>query len=131
MMQSSRLISPSSSRKTNSNEVSKRFLKPRDSSWRSTHSTALQYLSLLGNKFRLYLSALGNISVYVFVIFITLSVFNVFQEFNLSIYKVVRTPASPPNAARPRKQVPKIIRYHQRFEWEDTEKNLKRFICSK
>ena len=39
---------------------------------------ALNYLSMVGEKFRFYISALGNISVYGFMIFITLSVFNDF-----------------------------------------------------
>ena len=38
--------------------------------------SALNYMCLLGKKFRFYVWALGNISVFGFMIFITLSVFN-------------------------------------------------------
>ena len=38
--------------------------------------SALNCMCLLGKKFRFYVSALGNISVFGFMIFITLSVFN-------------------------------------------------------
>ena len=40
---------------------------------------AVNYLFLLGKKFRLYVSDLGNISVHGLVMFITLIVFNDFQ----------------------------------------------------
>ena len=77
---------------------------------------ALNYLSLLGKKFRFYLPALGNILLSDLLIFVTLSVFNDFKEFNLSRYKAVRSPVCLRNAAHPRIPVPNIIRYHQRFE---------------
>ena len=41
--------------------------------------SALNFLSLLGKKFRFYVSAFGNIKVYGLMIFITLSFFNDFQ----------------------------------------------------
>ena len=77
---------------------------------------AANYLSLLGKKFRLYVSDLGNISVHGLVIFITLTVFNDFQQLNLSRYKTVRSPFFSRNPGRPQGPVQKIIRHHQRFE---------------
>ena len=44
---------------------------------RVLHSV-LNFLSLLGKKFRFHATALGNISVYKFILFITLSFFNDF-----------------------------------------------------
>ena len=41
--------------------------------------SALNFLSLLGKKFRFYVSAFGNIFVFGLMIFITLSFFNIFQ----------------------------------------------------
>ena len=60
-------------RKKNSNKVSGRIFEHRALPLRITHRTEL-YLSLVGKKCRFFLSVLGNISVYVLVILITLSV---------------------------------------------------------
>ena len=55
-------------RKANSNAVSQRIFKHGGSSWRL--HIALKYLSMLGKKFRFYISDLGNISVYGLMIYI-------------------------------------------------------------
>ena len=57
-------------RKTNSNEVSRRIFKHRESSWRITHRTEI--VSMLGMKFRYYVSDLGNILVDGLMIYITM-----------------------------------------------------------
>ena len=54
--------------KANSNEVSRRIFKHGGSSWKITHRTEI--LSMLGKKFRFYVSDLGNISVYGLVVYI-------------------------------------------------------------
>ena len=77
---------------------------------------AVNYLFLLGKKFRLYVSDLGNTSVHGLVIFIILTVFNDFQQLNLSRYKAVRSPVSPRNPGRPQGPVQMIIRHRQRIE---------------
>ena len=99
MMQLSRLILPSSFKKNQigvnfPEEFSNTVIRHREL------LIALNYLSLLGKKFRFYLPALGNISLSDLIIFVTLSVFNDFKEFNLSIYKAVRSPVCLRNAAR-------------------------------
>ena len=53
---------------------------------RITHRTEL-YLSLVGKKCRIFLSALGNISVYAVVILITLSVLMIFSNFTFPVTK--------------------------------------------
>ena len=78
--------------------------------------SALNHLSLLGKKFRFYLSALENISVYVLIISNTLSVFNEFQLLNLPRHKAVRNPGCPRNPVRQRSPIPKITRHHHRLE---------------
>ena len=62
--------------KRNLNEVFRRIFKHRGSFWRNTQRTQLP--DLLGKKFHFHVSALGNISVYSLMIFITLSFFNDF-----------------------------------------------------
>ena len=69
---------------------------------------ALKYMSMLGKKFRFYVSDLKNISVYGLVRYI-----NIF----LKIFCHLTFPAPP------RSPVSKINRHHQRFEWETTERN--------
>ena len=78
-MQESSLMWPSSSKqsKFKFSEVFRRICKHRGSFWRITQHTQLPVL--LGKKFRFYVSALRNISVYSLMIFITLSFFNDFQ----------------------------------------------------
>ena len=66
-------------RKKNSNEVFRRIFKHRALPLRISHCTEL-HLSLVGKKCLFFVSALGNISVYALVIFITLSVLIIFSN---------------------------------------------------
>ena len=65
--------------KTNSNKVSRRIFKHHALSLIITHRAEL-YLSLVGKKCSFFVSALGDISVYALVIFITLSVLMIFSN---------------------------------------------------
>ena len=73
-------------KKTNSNKVSRRIFKHRALSLRITHRTEL-YLSFVGKKYRSFVSALGIISVYALVIFITLSVLNIFSNLTFLVQR--------------------------------------------
>ena len=66
-------------RKKNSNEVFRRIFKHRALPLRIAHCTEL-YLPLVGKKCLFFVSALGNISVYALVIFITLSDLIIFSN---------------------------------------------------
>ena len=66
-------------RKTNSNKVSWRIFEHRALPLTFTDRTEL-YLSLVGKKFRFFVSVLGNISVYALVILITLSALMIYSN---------------------------------------------------
>ena len=78
-MLKSRLYCHLCPRKTISNQVARRIIKARGLSLTITHRTKL-YMDLVGKQFRFFVPALGNISVYALVIFITQCVLMIFSN---------------------------------------------------
>ena len=108
MMQESRLMWPSASKENKFKRSVPKNIQTPWFVWHGRLHIALKYMSMLCKKFRFYVSDLKNISVYGLVRYI-----NIF----LKIFCHLTFPAPP------RSPVPKIIRHHQRFEWETTERN--------